>query len=86
MNLHDKDQLGGFTVQDAKVHMEAGDYPKALDMLETLLKQYPNHGEIKTLTLKARKLSSLSVPVVIKTKSEEIVEVKSHPTWWRKFF
>ena len=37
MNLHDKDQLGGFTVQDAKVHMEAGDYPKALDMLETLL-------------------------------------------------
>ena len=86
MNSHDKDQLSGFTIQDAKVHMEAGDPLRALGMLETLLKQYPNHGEIKALTLEARKLSSLSVPVVIKTKSEEIVEVKSHPSWWRKFF
>jgi len=86
MNLHDKDQPSGFTVQDARMHMEAGDHLKALDMLETLLKQYPNHEEIKALTLKVRKLSSLSVPVVIKTKSEEVVEVKSQPSWWRKFF
>lgn len=86
MNSHDKDQLSGFTIQDAKMHMEAGNHPKALDMLEMLLKQYPNHGEIKALTLEARKLSSLSVPVVIKAKGEELVEVKSHPSWWRKFF
>ena len=87
MNLHDEHQLKG-----AKMYTEAGDHLKALSMLEALLKQYPNHREIKTLTIKARKLSSLSVPVIIKTeevvviKTEEVVEDKSHPSWWRNFF
>ena len=87
MNLYDDHQLEG-----AKKHMAGGNHLRALSMLEGLLKQYPNHGEIKTLTIKARKLSSLSVPVIIKTeevvvtKTEEVVEDKSHPSWWRKFF
>jgi tetratricopeptide (TPR) repeat protein len=88
MNLYDDHQLEG-----AKGYMETGNYHKALSALEKLLKQYPKYGEIKALTLKARKLSALHVPVVIKTKNEEIVlgkqeavEDKSHPSWWRKFF
>jgi hypothetical protein len=81
MNLYDDHQLEG-----AKQHIAKGDHLRALSMLEALLKQYPKHGEIKALTIKARKLSSLSVPVIIKTKTEEVVEDKSHPSWWRKFF
>jgi len=66
--------------------MAGGNHLRALSMLEGLLKQYPNHGEIRGLTIKAKKLSSLSVPVVIKTENEEVTEDKSHPSWWRKFF
>jgi CRISPR/Cas system-associated protein endoribonuclease Cas2 len=88
MNLYDDHQLEG-----AKRYMEEGNHHQALSMLEKLLKQYPKHGEIKALTLKAKKLSALRVPVVIKTKNEEIVVGKkrvvgdeNHPSWWRKFF
>ena len=88
MNLYDDNQLEG-----AKRYMEEGNHHQALSMLEKLLKQYPKHEEVKALTLKAGKLSALRVPVVIKTKNEEIVVGKkrvvgdeNHPSWWRKFF
>ena len=88
MNLYDDNQLEG-----AKGYMEAGNCHQALSMLEKLLKQYPKHEEIRALTLKAKKLSTLRVPVVVKTKNKEIVigkkkvvEDKGHPSWWRKFF
>jgi|ETNmetMinimDraft_4_1059912.scaffolds.fasta_scaffold91859_3 tetratricopeptide (TPR) repeat protein len=89
MNLHDEHQLKG-----AKMYMEAGDHLKALDMFEKLLKQYPKHGEIKSLTLRVRKKAALKVPVVVKTKESEVVvreneeeqSKKAVPNWWRKFF
>jgi hypothetical protein len=76
------------------MHMEAGDYLKALGMLEKLLKQYPKHGEIKSLTLKVRKKAALKVPVVVKTKESEVVvreneeeqSEEATPNWWHKFF
>ena len=89
MNLYDNQQLAG-----AKGHMSSGNHLRALDMLETLAKQYPKHNEIRALMLQAKKLSALSVPVVVSVPVPTKVVVSEKkadlPSWhkrvWHKFF
>ena len=82
-------------IEKARELLDRKDFVEAEEILNGLIKtrRFNDHKEVQTLSAKARKLSALHVPVVIKTKNEEIVlgkqevvEDESRPSWWRKFF